>query len=65
MLCFVSLFFITIRLPCNRPTNCNACALQMLDWVGQVTLEPAYFLFFLAITLAQSGSGFLYPVKVV
>ena len=36
----------------------------MLDWVGQVTLEPAYFLFFLAITLAQSGSGFLYPVKV-
>ena len=34
------------------------------DIVSNVTIEPAYFVYFLAITMASSGTGFLYPVKV-
>ena len=34
------------------------------DVFNNVTIEPAYFVYFLAITMASSGTGFLYPVKV-
>ena len=32
--------------------------------LSHVTIEPFYFLYFLSITLATSGTGLLYPVKI-
>jgi len=34
------------------------------DILSNVTIEPAYFVYFLAMTMAASGTGFMYPVKV-
>ena len=36
----------------------------MASLLSNITIEPFYFLFFLSISLASSGTGLLYPVKV-
>jgi len=36
----------------------------LTSMINNITIEPFCFVYFLAITMASAGSGFLYPVKV-